>query len=216
MTLLFDTQHASLTDGGFSYLTDRHDLQLSQVTDPTDPTGDANIIRQPWGGVLDGLSPNFQFRGVYDTHIFFSTVARVPSSLMPTNEVKWIEFMDSRATWAGFYPAGNGQYEMRGVIRGNGGDRVSSRVGSLMPIPTGEWMKVQIELRRSPALFRLWINDVLVQEGGADFVWGDANAFGELQMGAVWGGGNGVPAPQGAVIDYARTAVWTCTSGTCE
>jgi hypothetical protein len=95
------------------------------------------------------------------------------------------------------------------VSGSSAGHALSQRVGDRMQIPIDQWMKVQIELRISPARVRVWINDVLIHTETSSWSWGGHTNFGEFQMGSTWGGGNITAVPSGAVIDYARTAIWT-------
>ncbi len=220
MTLRSDTHHNTLIPSGWGGVAQRSGPAPSVVTDASDPSGDGNVMRQLWGGVGDGASPSFLYRQTNYNHIYVATIAKISSSMMPTNEVKWLTWAPASGfAWLGFYGSsgtyGSQRFGLRGAetemrfVRRSGQDYISERVGTHMNIPTDRWVKVQIELRISPVRVRVWIDDVLVQTEGASFNWAGITSFGELQMGSTWGGGNGRSAPSGASIDYGRTVIWS-------
>jgi len=203
---------------------------VTRITDATAPspitlTGESDdensgssVINQEWQGVAGtGESPDFLYWGPPGgtTHVYVSTVLYMTSQMLPSNEVKLLEWMlNSTSFWCGIYPANNVQNDtdipqLTLVSRAASDTRTLAVAGGL-EIPFGEWIKVQYEARISPLRARLWINDVLVQsEEGAGMSFGSASSFSEYQQGAVWGGGNSGAAPAGARVRYAATAIWT-------
>jgi hypothetical protein len=122
-------------------------------------------------------------------------------------------------------PGGNPNQMIVRLFKRGGGDllsRIDVRAAAT-PVPVGQTFRVS--MHATPAGARVWMDDALVCDTGdgaisgaqgADprnvvpFSWGTMNTpRGELQMGSTWGGGNMVPAPEGCVIDYYRTAIWT-------
>lgn len=78
------------------------------------------------------------------------------------------------------------------------------KTGASLAVDT--WHKVQYYIRKDPAVFRLWINDVLVIEKN-DFTWASTSGIWRAELGGTWGGGIGYPAPAGNIVYYGRTLV---------
>jgi hypothetical protein len=195
-------------------------ITLTGQSDDTN-TG-ASVINQNWAGIADGESPDFLYftpSAGSRSHIFVSTVTYISDEMIQNppmrNEVKFLEWlMTASSAWLGLYPAGDdknpGLLDQMVFVSRATGDTVTVPVSGGVQIPTDEWCKVQYEARVSPLRVRVWVNDVLVQtEEGAGMNFGSSTAFSEFQQGAVWGGGNIDPAPSGALIKYAATAIWT-------
>lgn len=229
MTLRTYNDHSTSWGTGWSYAErDGSQTNVTRITDATAPspitlTGQADdtntgssVINQNWAGVADGQSPDFLYwtPSAGRNHIFVSTVMYVSSEMIPANEVKVLEWqLDGGWIWLGIYPAGNGKNpggldQWVGVSR-HSGDTITDPVGGGMAIPLDQWCKVQYEVQISPVRFRVWVNDTLVQQESGTLTFDSSTQFSEFQQGAVWGGGNAVAAPSGALIKYAATAIWT-------
>jgi hypothetical protein len=230
LTLRTYNPHSSSWGTDWGYAPSGGGGRVTRITDATAPspitlTGQSDdentgssVINQNWAGVADAASNDFLYWGPPGgtNHVFVSTVVYLTSNMVPPNEVKCLEWMlNSSSAWLGIYPSGNTKNPNPNppafvLVSRAGGDTQTRQVGDGVSIPLTEWAKVQYEIRLSPVRCRVWINDVLshTEEGGS-MTFGASTAFVEFQQSPVWGGGNGISGPTGALMRYAATAIWT-------
>jgi hypothetical protein len=229
-----DNPWSTLNAQGWGVATNRSGPAPSIVQDATAPDGDPNVLRQPYGGTRDGEEPQFPyFYWDASDEVFLATIVKfAPTWQQPSNSgVKWLLFEGQSGAglvgWsglgAGSAPQGSGRPGdiLSGVpyfdwvfdASANApyaGVAPSPRLRN-EPLRQGQWHKLQVWLRRSPARVVMWVNDVKVTDTAelGQFTWTSASQrFSGIQFGATWGGGIGYPAPSGNVLFHARTAIY--------
>jgi hypothetical protein len=203
--------------------------------DATAPSGNGRVFRQSYAGVRDGYEPMFPATGLGNgnevfiaMHVKFDERWENPmNSGLKWHLVNAMQHGSSQtAGWFGLSRAdGDGSVTQLEPSQGwvYNGQCASGYCGEpagvvrpkLHPSPSlaglmwrGEWHKVQYYLSKSPAVVRIWVNDVLVVDNSA-FEWNDpAGAWQSFQMGATWGGGIGHPGPENNRIYYDRVMIW--------
>jgi hypothetical protein len=235
MTLVTDNPWTSEW-GGWNIATNREGPMPEIGTDASQPetniasgsvkTSDAVLI-QSYAGTPDGFEPKFPISSLGNgLEVFISIVVKfLPSWENPiTSGIKWhlvnaeLDALDRSAGWfgtgnqvAGVQSAPAQYWVWDGTRADAPGSRPSAQPTLGAGLMTqGQWHKVQYRLRKDPALVQIRMNDVLIVDASG-FEWTDpAGVFTTFQMGATWGGGaTPNPAPEGTIIHYARSAIWT-------
>jgi hypothetical protein len=233
-TTVTDNPWSSLNAQGWGIATNRPGPAPSIVQDATAPDGDAFVLQQPYAGTTDGNEPKFPYLAWNASdEVFLSTIVKFAPTWVqpPRSGVKWLLFEGEGGAglvgWAGLgagnAPQGSGRAGevLNGVPYWDwvfdasanapfSGVAPSPRLRN-EPLRQGQWHKLQVWIRRSPARVVMWVNDVKVTDTDelGQFTWSSASQrFSGIQFGATWGGGIGYSAPAGNILYHARTAIY--------